>query len=308
MRRPGARAEGDGGGHDNAGSMRWLLTYADMITLLMAFFIMMYSMSVLNMEKFREVAFSIRSGFGGPLEGGPGMLSFPQRKDSLTPNLDDLSESSGPGAIPGVAEEIREYIKQQGLGTVVRIRVEERGLVVSLVTDEVLFDIGHAQLRPKAKRILAKVAEVVRDIPNDIAVEGHTCDLPIKTAQFPSNWELSTARATTVVRYLIEGSGLSPRRVSAAGYADSRPLVSNDSEAHRMLNRRVDIVILDQRMRQVPAEMRSRPGVENISLSPSPSRGDDLRPQRLNASGRAFVPAVASQDHADGRWEGAAQQ
>jgi len=257
--------EGDGGGgHDNAGSMRWLLTYADMITLLMAFFIMMYSMSVLNLAKFQEVAFSIRSGFGGPLEGGPGMLTFPQRKDSITPNINDIAESSGPGAIPGVAKEISEYVKQQGLGGVVRMRVEQRGLVVSLVTDEVLFDLGRAELRPRAKGILSKVADVVRDIPNDIAVEGHTCDLPIRTAQFPSNWELSTTRATMVVRFLIEQKGIPPRRTSAAGYADSRPLVPNDSEAHRVLNRRVDIVILDQGMGRIPAEMRTRTQAQNI--------------------------------------------
>ena len=273
MRRPRAGGDGDGdadGGHDAAGSMRWLLTYSDMITLLMAFFIMMYSMSVLNLQKFREVAFSIRSGFGGPLEGGPGMLSFPQRKDSIAPNLNDIAESSGPGAIPGVAKEMSEYIKEQGLSRIVRMRVEERGLVVSLVTDEVLFDKGRAELRPTAKRILHKVAEAVRDIPNDIAVEGHTCDLPINTAQFPSNWELSTARATTVVRCLIEESGIPPRRVSASGYADSRPLVPNDSEPHRMLNRRVDIVILQTGMREVPQEMRSQTRVENISLWEGP--------------------------------------
>ena len=266
MPRRGAEAEGGGGGHDNAGGLRWLLTYADMITLLMAFFIMMYSMSVLNLEKFRDVAFSIRSGFGGPLEGGPGMLSFESRKDGIAPNLDDMSQSGGPGAMQSVAQEIGQYIKEQGLGKVVRMRVEERGLVVSLVTDEVLFDIGHAQLRPRAQRILAKVAEVARGIPNDLLVEGHTCDLPISTAQFPSNWELSTTRATTVVRYLIEQSGLAPRRVSAAGYADSRPLVPNDSEAHRMLNRRVDIVILDRGMRGVTPEMRSQSRIENLGL------------------------------------------
>jgi len=269
MRRRRSATEGDGGGgHDNAGSMRWLLTYADMITLLMAFFIMMYSMSVLNMEKFREVAFSIRSGFGGPLEGGPGMLSFPQRKDSITPNMDDMAESSGLGAISGVAKEMGEYIKRQGLGQIVRMRVEERGLVVSLVTDEVMFDRGRAELRPKAKLILRKVAEVARKIPNDIAIEGHTCDLPIRTAQFPSNWELSTARATMVVRYLIEQNGIAPQRVSAAGYADSRPLARNDSEAHRMLNRRVDIVILDRGMGRVPRDMRLQPQVQNTSLAP----------------------------------------
>ncbi len=254
-----------GGGHDNAGSMRWLLTYADMITLLMAFFIMMYSMSVLNLQKFREVAFSIRSGFGGPVEGGPGMLNFPQRKDSLTPNLGDISESSGPGALPGVAQEMERYIREHGLSQMVRMRVEERGLVVSLVTDQVLFDIGRAQLRPRAKQILQKVAQLLRDLPNDIAVEGHTCDLPIRTPQFPSNWELSTARATTVVRFLIEQAGIAPRRVSASGYADSRPLVRNDSEAHRTYNRRVDIVILDpSTSREIPREMRMQPRVHNI--------------------------------------------
>lgn len=266
MSRRRAAEGGGGGGHDSAGSMRWLLTYADMITLLMAFFIMMYSMSVLNLAKFREVAFSIRSGFGGPLEGGPGMLSFPQRRDSLTPSLEDISESSGLGAIPGVAKEMAEYIERQGLGKIVRMRVEERGLVVSLVTDEVLFDLGRAALRPRAKQILRKVADVVRNIPNDISVEGHTCDLPIKTAQFPSNWELSTARATIVIRYLIEQCAMPPARVSAAGYADSRPLVPNDSEAHRMLNRRVDIVILEAGMREIPRQMRSHAQVGNTCL------------------------------------------
>lgn len=263
MARRAEASQGGGGGHEAAGMMRWLLTYADMITLLMAFFIMMYSMSVLNLEKFREVAFSIRSGFGGPLEGGPGMLNFPQRKDGLMPNLNDISESSGLGAIPGVAREIEQYIRGQGLSQVVRLRVEERGLVVSLVTDQVLFDIGRAELRPQAKQILRKVAQIVREIPNEIAVEGHTCDLPIRTAQFPSNWELSTARATTVVRFLIEQNGIPPGRISAAGYADSRPLVPNDSEAHRVLNRRVDIVILNT-ARQVSPEMRRHPGVETI--------------------------------------------
>jgi chemotaxis protein MotB len=265
MPRREADAEGEGGGHDNAGSMRWLLTYADMITLLMAFFIMMYSMSVLNIQKFREVAFSIRSGFGGPIDGGgAGMLAFPQANDNIAPSIDDLVESSGLGALPGAAKQIEEYIKEQGLGEIVRMRVEKRGLVVSLVTDQVLFDIGRAELRPRAKHILSKVGAIVRNMPNEIAVEGHTCDLPIRTQQFPSNWELSTARATTVVRFLIDHAGIAPRRVSASGYADSRPLAPNDSEARRVSNRRVDIVILSNGMRDIPQRLRDEPRVGNI--------------------------------------------
>jgi len=128
----------------------------------------------------------------------------------------------------------------------------------------VLFDIGRAELRPRAKHILSKVGAIVRNMPNEIAVEGHTCDLPIRTQQFPSNWELSTARATTVVRFLIDHAGIAPRRVSASGYADSRPLAPNDSEARRVSNRRVDIVILSNGMRDIPQRLRDEPRVGNI--------------------------------------------
>lgn len=260
----GEQHGGGGGGHDGGGSMRWLLTYADMITLLMAFFIMMYSMSVMNLEKFREVAFSIRSGFGGPMQGGQSILNYQTHGESATPSISDPEQSGGAGALPGAAKEIEQYVKQHQLGKFVRVRAERRGLVVSLITDEVMFGRGRAELRPKARQVLAQVAGIARKLPNLIAIEGHTCDLPIRTAQFPSNWELSTARAATVVRFLIEQGGLPARRLSASGYADSRPLVANDSEAHRTLNRRVDIVIMDDATRQITPEMRESAPVRDI--------------------------------------------
>jgi chemotaxis protein MotB len=231
---------GGGGGHDAAGGLRWLLTYADMITLLMAFFIMMYSMSVLNLQKFREVAFSIRSGFGGALEGGS-YGRVPEGK----PTIREPIRSEVPtGRLPDVADELQRYIRQRHLQKQVHTRVEERGLVVSLVSDYVLFDIGSADLRPSARPLLDTIAKIIVDIPNAINVEGHTCSLPIHTARFPSNWELSTQRATAVVRYLMERHGIPANRLAAAGYADSKPLVTNDTEANRRRNRRVDIVIL----------------------------------------------------------------
>ena len=233
------RKKGHAEGHGN--SERWLLTYADMITLLTAFFILMYSMSVMNLSKFQQVAIAIRSGFGGELQGGksvlnpaPGVISA---KPSVIPELSSFQPAR-------IAEQLRQYIKQKGLGGELRVRSTERGLVVSIVTDKMLFPKGQARITSRAAHLLDKIVSLLRGTNNHIRVEGHTDDLPIHTAAFPSNWELSTARATTVVRYLIAHEGFDPGRLSAAGYADSRPVAPNDSEAHRAMNRRVDLVIL----------------------------------------------------------------
>lgn len=244
------QAHGGGGGHDGGGMMRWLLTYADMITLLMAFFIMMYSMSVLNLAKFQEVAFSIRSGFGGPLDGGGGVLIHGPGPGSLKPNILGLETY---GELAGTAERLAHYVTERGLEDAVKMRADERGLVVSLVTDKVLFERGRAGLRPSGREIMDEIAGLLRELPNHVIVEGHTCDLPINTAQFPSNWELSTARATQVIRYFIERGDVPAGRLSAAGYADSHPLEPNTSEANRARNRRVDIVIVATAAPSAPA-------------------------------------------------------
>ena len=112
------------------------------------------------------------------------------------------------------------------------------------LADRVLFDLGKADLRPDARRVLDALAGVLAELPNPVRVEGHTDDLPINNERFPSNWELSTARATTVVRYFIEHHGMDPRRFSAAGYGEYHPLVPNTSAANRQKNRRVDVVIM----------------------------------------------------------------
>lgn len=233
-------SEEGGRGHDS-GSLRWLLTYADMITLLMAFFIMLYSMSILNLNRFREVAVSIRSGFGGLVEGqsrsvlgSTGQFSF-----KPSPLLGDTA-----GVPWQVVQEIQRLVKEHDLEESVRLRADEHGLVVSLVANQVLFAKGQADLSPAAKKIILEIADVLKGIPNQIRIEGHTCDLSIISAKYPSNWELSTTRATTVTRFLIEKAEISPYRLSAAGYADSKPLVPNSSESNRAFNRRVDIVIL----------------------------------------------------------------
>lgn len=240
-RRKSSGEQGGGGGHDGGGALRWLLTYADMITLLMAFFIMLYSMSILNLNKFRQVAISIRSGFGGLNEGQGRSILGTSGQFSIKPAP---IEGDAAGVSRQVVREIQRFIREEKLENGVRLRPDERGLVVSLVADGLLFGKGQADLSPAAMKIIDRVAGVLRNEPNRIRVEGHTCDLPIVSSKYPSNWELSTARAATVVRYLIQKQGIQPYRLEAAGYADSKPLVPNTSERNRALNRRVDIVIL----------------------------------------------------------------
>jgi chemotaxis protein MotB len=229
------------GGHDGGGSLRWLLTYADMITLLMAFFIMMYSMSILNLNRFRQVAISIRSGFGGMAQGqGKSILGTGEHLSLKKSPI----EGDNSGVPWEVVRKIQSIVKAKRLQKSVMLRPDERGLVVSLVTDQVLFAKGDAELSSGSRKLVTSIAGAMKGIPNGICVEGHTCDLPIVSDKYPSNWELSTARATTVIRCLIEQVHISPERLSAAGYADSKPLVPNNCEKNRAINRRVDIVVL----------------------------------------------------------------
>ena len=242
MRKRSSGGEEGGGGHDGGGSLRWLLTYADMITLLMAFFIMMYSMSVLNLAKFREAAISIRSGFGGitPGQGASILGSTGLMSARPSPIAGDST-----GIAWRIVKPVQRLIRENRvIRDNAKIYADHRGLVLSLASDNVLFAPGSAEIRREARPVLIKIAQLLRSVPNEVRVEGHTCNLPTRSVSYPSNWELSTARATNVVRYLISTGKLSPSRMSAAGFADTRPVVPNDREERRRLNRRVDFVIL----------------------------------------------------------------
>jgi chemotaxis protein MotB len=247
------KKKGHAEAHDNA--ERWLLTYADMITLLVAFFVMMYSMSVLNLAKFHQVAISIKSGFGGTVSGAGHSVLEQSGGEGRKPTILPEMNPAQPAAI---AKQIRHYIRERKLEKDLRVKVTERGVVVTIVTDDMLFPKGEADVTPGTARLLDKVSSIIAKTSNLIRVEGHTDDLPINTTRFPSNWELSTSRATTVVRYLIEHDRIDPARISAAGYADSRPLVPNDSEANRRVNRRVDIVIVQGNVSEEPRRFTSQ--------------------------------------------------
>ncbi|MGQ9486495.1 MAG: OmpA/MotB family protein [Armatimonadota bacterium] len=213
--------------HENVD--RWLLTYADMITLLVALFIMLYSMSAVNQEKFGALASSMRREFQSLPEHNGGKVVG-------TGNVVDPIEQQ--------AVYLQQFLREKGLQTQVRVRHEERGLVISLLSDGTLFDLGSADLKPSARQVLDRVAEVLRAVPNPVLIEGHTDNLPIRTVQYPSNWELSAARAARVLRYLVQKGGIPAERLIAVGYAETRPLVPNSSPANRAQNRRVDIAVL----------------------------------------------------------------
>lgn len=251
--------------HEN--NERWLVTYADMITLLMAFFIMMYAMSIVNLGKFNELAVSVRSGFGG---SSPGLRSasigFEARRGQVPLTLplnafDLMSVIAREVESDLSADEMKDldFVSEDGMAKV-RVRA-----------DDVLFARGSADLTPRAIRTLSAVADAVHDLPHDLRVEGHTCDLPISTGKFASNWELSAQRAVNVVVFLIRHKDIPPSSLSAAGYADTAPIVPNTDEKNRKRNRRIDIVLIPPGGR-VSASRAARAHLTPLTPSIAPKR------------------------------------
>jgi chemotaxis protein MotB len=222
--------------HENA--ERWLLTYADLITLLLAFFIMMYTFSKQDAQKYQEVSMHLKAIF----TGGTGIAQ--KGSVSGTVNLDTMSDknASNDEIKQQIEQEINTMAKTNGLKDNYTIFSDERGIVIRIM-DKAFFDEGKAELKDSAKKILDKIVPVIKQIKNHVRIEGHTDNVPIKTSEFKSNWELSVRRGTEVVRYFIERGGIPPQRISATGYSEYRPLVDNDNAANRALNRRIEIIV-----------------------------------------------------------------
>lgn len=224
--------------HDNL--ERWLITYADLITLLLAFFIMMYTFSKQDSEKYRELTGHLRAIF----TGGSAVASQGGGTSGAAPFNVSL-------AAPGSTEEVKKKLEQEinnveANGDAVQKKIsvitDERGIVIRIL-DEAFFDPGKADLKTGAKKTLDHIVPVIATVSNPVRVEGHTDNIPISTPEFRSNWELSVRRATEVTRYLIEKHNLSPRRISAVGYAEYRPVAPNDTAENRSRNRRIEIIV-----------------------------------------------------------------
>jgi chemotaxis protein MotB len=228
--------EGGGGGHDGAGMMRWLLTYADLITLLLAFFVILYAASRINTARFLVLSRALRIAFNGePAVVKLGNAPPSQIIPKPLPTLQSLQQ---------LQQEIQQIIERDQLQNEVSVATTPEGVVIVFL-QPVLFNLGSAVLLPQGQKVLLDVAKVLDTVPNAIDVRGYTDDLPIDTAQYPSNWELSAARALTVLHFLIDRGGVSPTRLVATAYGQYHPFAANGPHGNPE-NRRVEIVILRQ--------------------------------------------------------------
>ncbi|MEC9489998.1 MAG: flagellar motor protein MotB [Halanaerobiales bacterium] len=222
-----------------SGSPAWMTTFGDMMTLLLVFFVLLYSFSVMDIDKFQGFISALQNQLG-VLDGGKTISKAPnieagQLDQNFAEQLENMAE---------IMRNMQSYIEENGLQDRVEIKAERKGLVISF-TGEILYELGRADLREEGREVLAMISDNLKNIPNDIMIEGHTDDLPIRTDEFPSNWELSTARAVNVIKFLIEEQNFMPSRLSAAGYSQYRPVADNSTSKGRNENRRVEIVVLN---------------------------------------------------------------
>jgi chemotaxis protein MotB len=218
-----------GGGQD-----RWLLSYADFVTLLFALFVTMYAVSTVDADKLAPAASSMRSAFDG------------ERAQPTTESVTELGVivAQPPPRLDQVRHELARVLADAIQAGRLELIEDARGLVVSL-PERATFAPASTEMTGSALELVARVARAVQPFNRPLRIEGHTDNVPISTREFRSNWELSTARAATVIRFLIERVEFDPRRLSAAGYGEFHPRVANDSPENRARNRRVDIVILE---------------------------------------------------------------
>jgi len=244
---------------------RWLVSYADFITLLFATFVVLYALAQVDISSYADLQDSIKKAFAAPsvMEGSDSIL--PGQSSSIMDNGAGQGPGSGSTPSESFVPPIMEYLnakyeeksfkdiqkdieKMDKSGEIegVEVSIDERGLHINLEDSDLFFRSGEAKLKPGTYKTLNKIADLIQKkfARHLIRIEGHTDNLPIRSSYFPSNWELSSARACSVARYFIEMKDFNPNLIAAIGYADNKPLVPNTTEANRRKNRRVEILVL----------------------------------------------------------------
>lgn len=232
---------------------RWLVSYADFITLLFAFFVVLFAISQVDTHKMGRFTESVKDAtklgiFDGkagtsPILGGAG-TGAPTVKEPLVPSV--AGGPLGGASMASIRQQLSERLASAIGGGRVTLVEHDDGLVVRL-RDAAFFEPAKAVVRKEVLDDLTAVGQTLRSLPNSIRIEGHTDPVPIRTSTYRSNWELSAARAAAVLDELVRTSGIHESRLSIAGYANQRPIVTNDTADGRSQNRRVDIVVLDER-------------------------------------------------------------
>lgn len=248
----------DNGGRRNGTSLleedngaEWITTYADMVTLLLVFFVMLFAISNLDKERFRAIAAQLKKSFGNPtaivqLEH-PDVSRDEAPETKLPPSdepevLRDLDPEILEGLDSDLLREVQNLDNMEQIGDSILVYQEENRITI-VVDGQVFFDLGSAELLPGALPVLEQISKVIKDHPKyKVNIKGHTDNNPISTLQFPSNWELSAVRATTVLRYLI-AENIDPHRLTATGYGELMPIAPNDTPDNQARNRRVEFVL-----------------------------------------------------------------
>lgn len=262
---------------------RWAVSYADMLTVLLGLFIVLFAISQVDQDKYAALRNSLARAFGEPavsvLEGGMGPIAdgrvlaeptetlqdfeVPDRIE-ITPVSTTLTQARREVArLEEIAESIHSALEEKGYERQVRFKIDTRGLVIGLVADDVFFANGSADLTPTAERILDIAVRTLRELPEEIQVHGHANTIPI-SGRYATNWELSADRAIRVLRRLVEQGGMDPTRISAVGFGDARPEFPYTDPDAMAKNRRVDLVVLSSLPEDVralfPEATRTIPG------------------------------------------------
>lgn len=306
------RGSGHGGGEHEGGDERWLLSYADMMTLLVALFMVLFSISSVNKSKLEGLQKSLKDAFSGHvLPGGTSIMEAggasadrrviaPPQTAPPQPQMggatQQMTQAQKVAARAAEAKDfhrlkarIDAFAAQQGITGQVSTRVTADGLHIRILTDKLLFDSGSATPKPGSYPLLAKLGTVLaREGSHAIIVEGHTDTMPIASRQFPTNWELSGARASAITRAFVVAR-VSPDRLTAAGRADRDPITSNATPAGRAVNRRVEI-LLPREMTDVPAPRPASAGAAGGPTSIVP-------PELSHPLGTRIVPRPATEAH-----------
>ncbi len=227
---------------DDAGGGEWLATYGDLVTLLLCFFVLLFSMSTVDNQKFKKVISALNS-IG--IMGQSGSL-----KENVGESISDLNIYNAievQEEMDDIYSKVKEIVDSKGLTQDVQVEKVGPGVLLRF-KDEILFDVGQADLKANAKNTLQRIGEILKAHDKNIRIEGHTDNVPINTSRFRSNWELSTSRAISVVRYFTEElpaeQRLDPKKFEVSGYGEYHPIAANDSEQNRQKNRRIEITIL----------------------------------------------------------------
>lgn len=268
------RGRGNPDMEENGPDERWMASYMDMVTVLMCLFIVLFSMSAVDSDKYEKLKNSLATGFGavneGKIDTAQGVVVPAAQVDGSAEKVDGNAEGFGDlqlaekqvDKLSELKERIDANLTSQGLGGTVSYVIDERGLTVKLVGSQAYFLPDSPVLQGQTLRILAAIAPVIAPIPEEIAVEGHAANLPAGYAGYASTWEMSGARAIAVLRNLIEQGGVAAQRIGAVAYGSARQVNADITEAEHEQNRRVDVVVLsaeEDRIRAlIPQVLRSR--------------------------------------------------